>query len=300
MAQISMGRVPEHYAASRGGDVALVYGNEALTWRELAARIECRAHGLRSLGVEAGDTVTIALPNGTPFLETTYAALRLGIETWRWAGVPFLVRTGKRLAATATAVYATLREPPQRLFDEAPSANGNYLRLKLGPGRVAIALGVRVKQPGERIVGRSEELLMCDETTGGMSAYERLNATFRERLASLTRRGRALARRTLTLQHGMYLIGTVYNFCTPHARLPPTSGGTTPAMAAGITDHCWTVHALLSLHVPPPRWTPTTALTSSPSAATPPWREPRRTASFSSTPRPRSWPAARRRRSMPC
>jgi len=104
----------------------------------------------------------------------TYAALRLGIETWRWAGVPFLVRTGKRLAATATEVYAALREPPQRLFDEAPSANGNYLRFRLGPDRVAIALGVRVKQPGERIAGRSEELLMCHETTGGMSAYERL------------------------------------------------------------------------------------------------------------------------------
>jgi IS1 family transposase len=89
------------------------------------------------------------------------------------------------------------------------------------------------------------------------TAYiERLNATFRERLASLTRRGRALARHTLTLQHGMHLIGTVYNFCTPHASLPHTSGGTTPAMAAGITDHCWTVQELLSFHVPPPRWTP--------------------------------------------
>jgi transposase-like protein len=89
------------------------------------------------------------------------------------------------------------------------------------------------------------------------TAYiERLNATFRERLAALTRRGRALARRTLTLQHGMYIIGTVYNFCTPHASLPPLSGGTTPAMAAGITDHCWTVQELLSFHVPPPRWIP--------------------------------------------
>jgi IS1 family transposase len=89
------------------------------------------------------------------------------------------------------------------------------------------------------------------------TAYiERLNATFRERLAALTRRGRALARRTLTLQHGMYIIGTVYNFCTPHASLPPLSGGTTPAMAAGITDHGWTVQELLSFHVPPPRWIP--------------------------------------------
>jgi transposase-like protein len=89
------------------------------------------------------------------------------------------------------------------------------------------------------------------------TAYiERLNATFRERLAALTRRGRALARRTLTLQHGMYLIGTVYNFCTPHASLARAGGKTTPAMAAGITDHGWSVRELLSYHVPPPCWTP--------------------------------------------
>jgi hypothetical protein len=89
------------------------------------------------------------------------------------------------------------------------------------------------------------------------TAYiERLNATLRERLASLTRRGRALARHTLTLQHGMYLIGTVYNFCTQHASLAHTGCGTTPAMAAGIPAHCWTVQELLSFPVPPPRWTP--------------------------------------------
>jgi transposase-like protein len=89
------------------------------------------------------------------------------------------------------------------------------------------------------------------------TAYiERLNATFRERLAVLTRRGRALARHPLTLQHGMYLIGTVYNFCTPHASLGCSGRATTPAMAAGITDHCWSVQELLSYHVPSPCWTP--------------------------------------------
>jgi transposase-like protein len=88
------------------------------------------------------------------------------------------------------------------------------------------------------------------------TAYiERLNATFRERMAPLARRCRALARHTLTLQHGMYLIGTVYNFCTPHASLSD-AGLTTPAMAAGITDHCWTMHELLSFHVPLARWAP--------------------------------------------
>lgn len=89
------------------------------------------------------------------------------------------------------------------------------------------------------------------------TAYiERLNATFRERLAPLARRCRALARHTLTLQHGMYLIGTGYNFCTPHASLHCHGRATTPAMAARITDHCWTMHELLSFHVPPPRWRP--------------------------------------------
>jgi len=88
------------------------------------------------------------------------------------------------------------------------------------------------------------------------TAYiERLNATFRERLAPLARRCRALARHTRTLHEGMFLVGTVYNFCTPHESLHPMQK-TTPAMAAGLTDHCWTMHELLSLHVPPPRWTP--------------------------------------------
>jgi len=89
------------------------------------------------------------------------------------------------------------------------------------------------------------------------TAYiERLNATFRERLAPLARRCRALARQTLTLHEGMFLVGTVYNFCTPHASLGQAGHATTPAMAAGITDHAWTMQELLSFHVPLPRWVP--------------------------------------------
>jgi hypothetical protein len=88
------------------------------------------------------------------------------------------------------------------------------------------------------------------------TAYiERLNATFREHLAPLARRCRALARHTLTLHEGMFLVGTVYNFCTPHESLSPAQK-TTPAMAAGITDHCWTMRELLSFRVPLSRWAP--------------------------------------------
>jgi hypothetical protein len=92
---------------------------------------------------------------------------------------------------------------------------------------------------------------------------ERLHTTCRERLASLTRRGRALARPRCPLRHGMSLLGTVYHFGTPHASWPLTKTETgragvlqTPAMAAGITAHGWSVQALLSLRGPPPRWTP--------------------------------------------
>jgi hypothetical protein len=87
------------------------------------------------------------------------------------------------------------------------------------------------------------------------ASIERLNATFRERRAPLARRCRALARETLTLHEGMCLVGTVSNFCTPHASLGRAQK-TTPAMAAGITDHGWTRQELLSFHVPRPRWVP--------------------------------------------
>ncbi len=150
----------------------------------------------------------------------------------------------------------------------APVRTGAHGRPRLRPWRnICIAQVVkryeqrRVVDVERRIVdgtpARVETLRRRSHGDGVINtAYiERLNATFRERLASLTRRGRALARRTGTLQHGMYLIGTVYNFCTPHASLR-AAGATTPAMAAGITDHCWSVRALLSYHVPPPRWTP--------------------------------------------
>jgi transposase-like protein len=86
---------------------------------------------------------------------------------------------------------------------------------------------------------------------------ERLNGTCRSRLAVLGRRTRCAARRAATLTRGMYLVGTVYNFCSVHRSLTLDTGiGQTPAMAAGITDHVWTVGELLHRRVPPPRWEP--------------------------------------------
>ena len=94
---------------------------------------------------------------------------------------------------------------------------------------------------------------------------ERLNGTFRARLAVLARRGRGLARHRQTIERAMYLMGCVYNFCTPHqslrlVRYLPNnrrqSVERTPAMAAGITEQVWTVEQLLCYQVPPPPWQP--------------------------------------------
>jgi glucose-6-phosphate 1-dehydrogenase len=104
----------------------------------------------------------------------TYAALRFEIDSWRWAGVPFFVRTGKRLPVTATEVMATFRRPPQRLFDEPLPPRSNYLRFRLGPDRVAIALGARTKTAGETMTGRETELFACNAHADEMLPYERL------------------------------------------------------------------------------------------------------------------------------
>jgi glucose-6-phosphate 1-dehydrogenase len=105
----------------------------------------------------------------------TFCALRLFIESWRWSGVPWYLRAGKYLAATATEVLVVLKPPPQRLFADAvpTSGRGNYLRFHLSP-RSAIALAARVKRVGNEFIGDQRELYLVDEQTGQESPYERL------------------------------------------------------------------------------------------------------------------------------
>lgn len=105
----------------------------------------------------------------------TFTAVRFFIDTWRWAGVPFIVRTGKKLPMTTTEVRAEFQLPPQRVFalSESGPLAANYLRLRLSP-TVSIALGARTKNAGERMVGRPVELYVCNSHPDEMSAYERL------------------------------------------------------------------------------------------------------------------------------
>ena len=104
----------------------------------------------------------------------TFAAVRLHVDTWRWAGVPFFIRAGKRLAVTATEVQGVLRRPPVAVFDEAPAPPPNSLRFRLGPGEVRLALAARVKKPGAAMAGEPIELDFCHWPDDEMEAYERL------------------------------------------------------------------------------------------------------------------------------
>ena len=97
----------------------------------------------------------------------TFCALRLFIDSWRWAGVPWYLRSGKYLAETATEVVVELKAPPQRLFaDSAPmTSQSNYLRFRLSPNS-AVALAARVKVIGKEFVGEQRELYLFEEQPG--------------------------------------------------------------------------------------------------------------------------------------
>jgi glucose-6-phosphate 1-dehydrogenase len=103
----------------------------------------------------------------------TFAALRLYLDSWRWAGVPFYVRAGKALAVTATEVLVELRQPPQTVFGEKEPPEGNYLRFRLTPD-MSISLGARAKRPGEAMVGEAVELYARHESGTERPPYERL------------------------------------------------------------------------------------------------------------------------------
>jgi transposase-like protein/IS1 family transposase len=130
-----------------------------------------------------------------------------------------------------------------------------------------------VKKRGVEVIRRLSQgepwaaIALLAASSGGKQLntafIERLNATFRQRLASLTRRCRHAARKLSRLEAGMWLVGCTYNFCWPHHELSRRAakaqdgrgeGLLTPAMASGLTDHVWSVRELLTFRIPPPAW----------------------------------------------
>ena len=103
----------------------------------------------------------------------TFAALRLHIDTWRWAGVPFYLRAGKCLPISATEVIVNMKPPPLAIFDASTPMPNNYFRLRLSP-EVVIGEGALVKQIGEEMRGEPVELIARHHSNTEKSPYERL------------------------------------------------------------------------------------------------------------------------------
>lgn len=218
-----------------------------------------------------------------------WLAMAIQVETRLWLGAEMGERRDKQLLkALLQHVRASALCRPLLLCVDGFSAYVQAIRdtfresLPSGqPGRPrlrpwdGIQIAQVVKQyAGRRVVGvvkricqgtarQIAALIRMSQGHGGINtAYiERLNATFRARLATLIRRGRGLVQQLPTLHAGVYLVGTVYNFCTYHKslrvelRLPYGRRRwlkRTPAIAAGITDHLWSVDELLHYKVPKP------------------------------------------------
>lgn len=103
----------------------------------------------------------------------TFAAQRFHIDNERWSGVTFFVRAGKRLPVTVTEVLVRFKQPPRPVLDETGPSPSCYCRFRLTPEMV-LALGIKVKTPGERMVGESIELVARYQPPDEMAPYERL------------------------------------------------------------------------------------------------------------------------------
>ena len=149
----------EEHEAVRDQKAALL---KAVRPLEPAHVVRGQYNGYQSIaGVRSGSTTE------------TFVAVKLLIDSWRWADVPIYIRAGKQLPVTATEVTVEFRRPPRETFGELVPSSSGHLRFRISPD-VSIGMGVRVKQPGERMVGSDVEMLLTEQPAAYMPPYQRL------------------------------------------------------------------------------------------------------------------------------
>lgn len=255
-------------------------------WQQRAGQQGERVHrhlvqaGRVALGQGQTDELRVRVVGGVVWsVEVVWLAMAISVRSRLWLGGVMSVRRDRMLLGTLLAQVATcgpvaavrlctdgLSSYPRqalRRFRQAVRTGGRGRPPLILPKDVLIAQATnrytkrRVRAVERRIVRGSAAAVaaVLSATPGKTTAVvntasiERLNATFRARLAPLVRRSRATVRHLTTLDGGRGLMGVVYNFCTPHRSL----GAPTPAQATGLTDHCWTMHELLTFPVPLPQ-----------------------------------------------
>jgi glucose-6-phosphate 1-dehydrogenase len=103
----------------------------------------------------------------------TFVAVKLFVDSWRWAGVPIYIRAGKCMPLTAAEVTVEFKAPPRSTFGETLDPSTNYMRARLSPD-VGSAIGLRMKHPGERMTGDNVELSLTQRAGSDMPPYQRL------------------------------------------------------------------------------------------------------------------------------
>ena len=267
--------------------IEAAYGFQAQTVREWVEASGAHAEAVhhtqvvqpRELGQVQADEIHVKTQAGVLWM-----AMAMMVSTRLWLGGAVSAHRDRDLIERLVAIVAacatwgpllfvtdglrTYIDVVRKAFRTRQSGTGGRPRLVGWPDLVIAQV---VKQYAGRAVTGTIHRLVHGTVEGFLTllwsapgcqvlntAYiERLNGTFRSCLAALGRRTRRSARRVTTVVRGMYLVGTVYNFCTVHSSLTTDDRRRqTPAMAAGITDHVWTVGELLHYRVPPPRWEP--------------------------------------------
>ena len=165
----------------------------------------------------------------------TFCALRLFIDSWRWEGVPWYIRSGKCLAETVAEVLVELKPPPQKLFDDsAPvGCRANYLRFRLSPSS-ALALAVRVKRAGKEFVGDQRELYLLNQQLG-----EEVEAPYARLLGDAMTGDGALFTHEDSIEAAWAVIDPVLNNHGQAYRYKPGSWGPKSADELIATDGKW-------------------------------------------------------------
>jgi glucose-6-phosphate 1-dehydrogenase len=203
----------------RDEKVKVLRALDPLTRKEVAANT---VRGQYGPGVNGGETVkgyrqeTGVDPRS---ITESYVALKVHIDNWRWAGVPFFLRTGKRLAQRVSEIAVTFKQPPLHMFreladpdGEQPRPQSNVLLLRIQPNE-GIALTFAAKQPGMQV--RLDEVKMDFEYTDfkrrSPEAYERL-------LLDALRGDASLFTRSDEVEHAWRFISSIQD---GWAHLPP-------------------------------------------------------------------------------
>jgi glucose-6-phosphate 1-dehydrogenase len=174
----------------------------------------------------------------------TYAAIRLFIDSWRWADVPFYIRSGKCLPVTADEVIVEFKHPPRQTFEDHAGATPNHLRLRLGP-EVLISLGLRVKLPGEQMIGEPVGLVATHQSGDEMMPYERL-------LGDALRGDPSLFARQDSIEAQWRIVDPVLGNTTPLHEYPVGSWGPPEADRLIAPDGGWINPEVLDRSGPPP------------------------------------------------